>query len=56
MSKKTTVSNGEWAKHLRPHGKRSFWKKDRKAGKLRALLDYCSALGRPAGPGKSHAG
>jgi hypothetical protein len=39
MSKKTTVSNGEWAKHLRPKGKRSFWKKDRKAGKAAATVD-----------------
>lgn len=25
-----TVS-GEWARHLRPHGKRAFWKAERKA-------------------------
>jgi hypothetical protein len=33
MAKKTTVTIGEWAKHLRPFGKRRFWKKDRKAAK-----------------------
>jgi hypothetical protein len=33
VAKKTTVSTGEWAKHLRPFGKRLFWKKDRKAAK-----------------------
>jgi hypothetical protein len=27
-----TVS-GEWAKHLRPYGKRRHWKQERKAGK-----------------------
>jgi len=33
VAKKTTVTTGEWAKHLRPCGKRRFAKKDRKAGK-----------------------
>ena len=33
MAKATTVSTGEWAKHLRPQGKRQFAKKNRKAGK-----------------------
>lgn len=36
MAKKTTVTTGEWAKHLRKYGKREFWKKDRKAGKTDA--------------------
>ena len=39
MAKKTTVSNGEWAKHLRPVLKRAFWKKDRKAAKLAATRE-----------------
>lgn len=30
-----TVSR-EWAKHLRPHNKRAFWKGERKAGKADA--------------------
>jgi hypothetical protein len=29
----TTVTIGEWAKHLRAWGKRQFWKKQRKANK-----------------------
>lgn len=33
MAKKLTVTTGEWAKHLRPYGKRVFWKKERRAGK-----------------------
>ena len=35
MAKKTTVTINEWAKHLRPYNKRRFWKKDRKAAKVR---------------------
>ena len=33
-----TVS-GEWAKHLRPHGKRAFWKAERRAYAEHASLD-----------------
>lgn len=29
MSKRTTLTKGEWAKHLKPFGKRVFWKKER---------------------------
>jgi hypothetical protein len=36
MSKKATVTTGEYAKHLRPYGKRRFAKKERKAGKTLA--------------------
>ena len=36
MAKKTTVATGEYARHLRPYGKRQFAKKDRKAGKRAA--------------------
>lgn len=38
MAKKTTVSTGEWAKHLRPAGKREFWKKDRKDAKQEVAI------------------
>jgi hypothetical protein len=34
VSKKALVTTGEWAKHLRPYGKRRFAKKERKAAKL----------------------
>jgi predicted RNA binding protein YcfA (HicA-like mRNA interferase family) len=33
-----TVS-GEWAKHLRPHGKRAFWKAERRAYAEQASQD-----------------
>ncbi len=26
----------EWARHLRPNGKRDFWKRERKEGRLEA--------------------
>jgi hypothetical protein len=40
MSKRLTVSTGEWAKHLRPFGKREFWKKERAAGKKAARTEH----------------
>jgi hypothetical protein len=33
MAKARTVTTGEWKKHLRPYGKKQFWKKERAAGK-----------------------
>ena len=39
-----TVS-GEWAKHLRPYGKRAFWKAERRAYGERASHE--AAAGRP---------
>ena len=30
------TSSKEWAKHLRPYGKRDFWKRERKAGRCDA--------------------
>jgi hypothetical protein len=39
MAKAHTVSTGEWAKHLRPEGKREFWKKERAAGKKVAAAE-----------------
>ena len=31
VKKGITVKAGEWWKHLRPYGKRLFWKKQRRA-------------------------
>ena len=39
-----TVS-GEWAKHLRPYGKRAFWKAERRAYEEYALQE--AASGKP---------
>ena len=33
VKKGQTVTAAEWAKHLRPYGKRLFWKKQRKDNK-----------------------
>ena len=30
----------EWAKHLRPKGKRMYWKNERKASKLNLKKEY----------------
>jgi predicted RNA binding protein YcfA (HicA-like mRNA interferase family) len=39
-----TVS-GEWAKHLRPWGKREFWKSERRAQQEEAAREAASASG-----------
>jgi len=31
IKKGQTVTDGDWCKHLRPYGKRKFWKKQRRA-------------------------
>lgn len=39
--KQGTLSRaGEWWKHLRPYGKRQFWKKERRAASRYALTSY----------------
>lgn len=41
----TLTRAGEWWKHLRPYGKRQFWKKERKAAQNSAMsmqLDGCA--------------
>lgn len=38
------ISPGEWAKHLRPWGKRLFWKQHRRALKVTELSDEDIAL------------
>ncbi len=38
----------EWAKHLRPYGKRNFWKRERKAGRMegtKLASENCLAVG-----------
>lgn len=37
MKKGILTRAGEWWKHLRPYGKRQFWKKERRAAKRVAL-------------------
>jgi hypothetical protein len=32
------TASKEWAKHLRPWGKRAFWKGERRAGRVEALV------------------
>ena len=47
-----TVS-GEWAKHLRPYGKREFWKAERRASGEHALKE---ATGRIRSHSYAHEG
>ena len=37
VKKGTLTHAGEWWKHLRPYGKRQFWKKERQAAKRDGL-------------------
>ena len=53
----TLTSATEWWKHLRPFGKRAFWKRERRAqamdiGKQRAD----AGCEKPGGQGRTHQG
>ena len=39
-----TVSAPQWWKHLRPFGKRQFWKRQRKAWRKQMHADACMRL------------
>lgn len=62
MKKGILVSATEWWRHLRPYGKRAFWKRQREAER-REVLRIAALTGRPtdnipqepydAGPGRA---
>lgn len=48
IHKDQLTRDGEWRKHLRPYGKRSFWKKERMAAREHSL-DELTALSEELG-------